>query len=202
MAKQPKSGSKAKRRKKKPPAPSGPSGPPTSFEVPYGSPGALVVGGPIVKAWFTLPLALEQALRARGEAIPPPIHGVMLVDTGATLTAIAQDVAVDLGLPVVDQHEGYGAGGKHRNNVYPARLNIAISGNGGQTYTIHYESAVQGIPELGNYFKNFPAAPRMIGLMGRDLLAHCKVTYDGPKGLVRYEFDHLSIARASSPPQP
>lgn len=128
----------------------------------------------------------------------------MLADTGASFTCIAESVAQELGLPVIDKRSGYGAGGAHVNNVYPVVLKISITNDANITYTIRHEAAVQGIPKLEDHFRQFPGAPRLIGLLGRDLLAHCKMIYDGPAGVVRYEFNDASIQAvgqtASKPP--
>jgi hypothetical protein len=98
--------------------------------------------------------------------------------------------------------EGYGAAGKHSNLVFLARLEIKIvDPKTNQIQGFAWEQEVEGIPELHNF-----AAPltwqgqtmTVSGLLGRDILRHARIHYDGPAGRMRFEFDVASIQNQPS----
>jgi hypothetical protein len=99
-------------------------------------------------------------------------------------------------------HEGLGANGKYSNQVFLARLEIKIADpNTKVVHPFSWEQEVEGIPELHNF-----AAPlkvngqtvRVSGLLGRDILKHAKIRYDGPAGKLHFQFDVASIQRQPS----
>lgn len=57
--------------------------------------------GPIAQVNIAVSAAAESALMAAGQAIPPPIQVTALIDTGASVTAISQGIAQQLGLQPV-----------------------------------------------------------------------------------------------------
>lgn len=54
--------------------------------------------GPLVECRLAVNPELAKTLTDAGEAVPPPIPATMLVDTGASATAIEQGLAQQLGL--------------------------------------------------------------------------------------------------------
>jgi predicted aspartyl protease len=54
--------------------------------------------GPLAQISLAVSGAAETALRAAGDAVPPPVQLTALIDTGAATTAIRQGVAQQLGL--------------------------------------------------------------------------------------------------------
>lgn len=136
-------------------------------------------------------------MRQAGRPVPPAIAGALLLDTGATRTCIALQTATELGLQPTRIQEGYGAAGKHSNLVFLARLEIKIiDSETSQEQGFAWEQEVEAIPELHNF-----AAPltwqektmTLSGLLGRDILRHARIHYDGPAGRIRFEFDIASI---------
>ena len=132
---------------------------------------------------------MATAIASTGRPVPAPITGAILVDTGATTTCISEQSARDLGLRPVDTQETYGAGGKHTNNVYAVHLELRIHQN-----TIGAVIRASGIPSLEQTFQNMGVKingrpVRVIGLLGRDMLRFCKMTYNGLTGDVDYRFD-------------
>lgn len=178
-----------------------PSNLPYKFTSDYG-PDVLANCGPQFFCRWGIPAAMAEAMRKSGRNVPPPIGGAILLDTGATRTCIALKTAIDLGLQPTRMQDGFGAGGKHSNPVFLARLDIQIANpktNAVQEFA--WEQEVEGIPELHNF-----AAPLawqgqtmpVSGLLGRDILRFAKIFYDGPAGRLRFEFDIASLQQQPS----
>ena len=104
------------------------------------------------------------------QPILPPIPFPALVDTGATESCIDEDLAADLGLPVVDEVPIGGVGGAHQAEVYLAQIYIP-------DLDIGYSGRVIGA-RLG--------AGEMLHrvLIGRNFLQYLKLVYDGTSGAV------------------
>ncbi len=173
---------------------------PDRFSVAYASPDVLLHTGPLVVATWSVPESLEKALINAGKPVPDPVSGHMLVDTGATRTSIAKEVAEkQLGLRPTSVARTYGAGGLHENPCYLARFQLEImDGSRGHATGIARESVVMGIPELGNHptAAEFHGKPiRLIGLLGRDFLRHATLTYDGDAGRIEMRLHLHSIPK-------
>lgn len=165
-----------------------PDGPKISFN--YNDPDLLVRTGPLIKATWGVPSAHAEALRAAGKPVPAPVAGLMLIDTGASRTAIAQAVVQELSLKQVGMGYTLGAGGKHTNPIVAALLTVTIEVRPGVTGSIQSDQPVMAIPELDKaispgelVLENYPT--RVIGLLGRDFLRHVTFVYDGQ--LARFE---------------
>ncbi len=183
------------RRQQQPPTP------PAKFTSDYG-PHILATCGPQLFCTWGIPEASAAAMRQAGRTVPPNVPGALLLDTGATRTCIALQTAKTLGLQPTRIQEGYGAAGKHSNLVFLARLEIKIvDPKTNQIQGFAWEQEVEGIPELHNF-----AAPltwqgqtmTVSGLLGRDILRHARIHYDGPAGRMRFEFDVASIQNQPS----
>ena len=172
------------------------SPPKVSFTSDFGA-ATLQNCGPQLFCTWALPRADVDALQKAGRAVPQPVNGALLLDTGATRTCIALQTAIDLGLQPRRMQDGFGAGGAHKNPVFLARLDIRITNpKTNITHGFSWEQEVEGIPELHKF-----AAPlawqnqttKVTGLLGRDILRHARIHYDGPAGIMRFEFDVASI---------
>jgi hypothetical protein len=93
-----------------------------------------------------------------------------LVDTGASLSCIDNIVAATLHLPIVDRQTISGSGGAHEVNMYLAQMFV---------------------PELRTtYYGSFAGVDLAAGgqphvvLIGRDMLQHVRLVYDGLTGQV------------------
>jgi len=167
----------------------------------YSTPESLAVCGPILKATWSVPPALAQALAEGGESAPNPVVGYMLVDTGASATCIALDAAQELRLSPLRYAKSYGAGGLHELPVFGVLLTITFSDPMGGQHGVNGEVEAKGIPELGEYFRRLPMESkgsfpmRMIGLIGRDLLRHATFVYKGSIGQFDFKLDMGSFAQ-------
>ena len=188
------------------PADSAPPGPPVpnKFTVPYGTPAALALLGPLVRGTWSVPEALQRALLAAGRPVPAPVVGHMLVDTGASRTAIATHAAQSLGLHPIGVLKLRGAHGEQDSPLFYARFSLAIADPNGARLAIQMEQRVCGVPDLERAYEKVGAQAadgspvRLIGLLGRDFLQYARMTYDGPQARVTIEVDTKAIK--SGPP--
>lgn len=184
---------KAKRAQKKA-TPTKRTSPLNWLKADYGA--AFLAGtGPVILASWHVPEALQASLRADNQPVPARVFGVMLLDTGATLTSMSVKAAHALGLQPTRISSGYGAGGKHQADIYYAQLQFGMSDGNRQT-VITSEREVQAIPDLDKPFAiRIGGQPRdCIGLIGRDILRHAKVEYDGIKGTLKIRFNLDELA--------
>lgn len=120
--------------------------------------------------------------------MPPPVQGLLLLDTGASHTCIGAEVARELGLQATSLVESHGAGGWHQSPEFFARLSFRVPVGSGQLGTITREHPCASIPALNENFEKYPPPDlagvpttwRLIGLVGRDLLRNMVFRFDGP----------------------
>lgn len=89
---------------------------------------------------------------------------------------------------------GFGAGGQHNNPVYFARFSLAVVDADAVRTELSWEQEVLGIPNLDNrkvVYQNQQLD--VIGLLGRDILRNCRMTYDGPGGILHVQFDQAAL---------
>ena len=131
---------------------------------------ALLRRGPVVKVTVSLEQNMAHQYTQRDEELPAPISGLALIDIGASASAIDEAAAQKMGLPVIDKVNMTSASHKATlKKVYPILIEL------------------QGWPLKFN-------APRALGLeleeqkililIGRDLLQHATLFYNGPNGAI------------------
>lgn len=129
---------------------------------------ALQRQGPVVQVIFGLASSFAQQLIQQGQAVPNPISGLALIDTGASATCIDDSAAKGMGLPVIDVVEMMSA--SHAAvpaNVYPIQLQLI-----GTPIRVEIPRA------LGAELKT----QGIIALIGRDFLQNCTLHYNGFTG--------------------
>lgn len=171
-------------------SPPAPPEPPSGLTHNYG-PGVLSAYGPLIVASWRVPQAVEDFLLSRGEEVPAPVTGALLLDTGATFTCISIKAADALGLKETRMAAGLGAGGDTLNPVFSAKLQIAMLSPDGSSRTLLWELEAQGIPKLNEHFRGaYSGQPmELIGLLGRDILSKTRFLYDGIAGHLALDFD-------------
>jgi predicted aspartyl protease len=113
--------------------------------------------------------SMAQALLQQGQAVPPPKTGFALIDTGASFTCIDDQAAKDLGLPIIDVASISSAShAQHQCNVYPVQISIPPMLILQSPRTIGAALAAQGL----------------LVLIGRDVLQHCLLVYNGGTGSI------------------
>jgi predicted aspartyl protease len=111
---------------------------------------------------------IAQQLLQQGQTLPTPEAGLALIDTGASGTCIDEAAAQRLGLPVVDVATIASASHSAiQQNVYPIQIEVI-----GLPITISAPRAI-GAPL---------AAQGLLVLIGRDVLQHCTLFYNGITG--------------------
>lgn len=131
---------------------------------------ALFRRGPVVQVTISLGTAMAQALQQAGHAVPTPVSGLALIDTGADGTCIDKDQAEAMGLPVIDV--GKMSSATHEDepsNIHPIRVEFA-----GVPIVVEVERA------LCARLKRF----NLLAIIGRDLLMHCNLVYNGIAGTI------------------
>ncbi|SRR5579871_243526 len=78
--------------------------------------------GPLVPVTIGIPAALEQFCAEKGIAIPAPISGYALIDTGASASAVDEDVVLALGVQPIDSIPTNTPHGAGRSSIYPAKV--------------------------------------------------------------------------------
>ena len=127
---------------------------------------ALQLRGPVVQVTVTIEQNAGKALLSQGKTLPQPKSGLALIDTGASNTCIDDQVAQELGLPVIDVASMQSASHeKQLCNVYPVQINTPVV-TLNSPRTVGANLAHQGL----------------LVLIGRDVLQRCNLFYNGPLG--------------------
>lgn len=141
---------------------------------------SIEAGGPIITASVHVSQPRFKALTGAGQAPPPAVHGRFLIDTGASHTCVDPDLIAPLALPQIGT--------------------VAISTpstNGVQHFCQQFDCALFIPNSTGAILHWVPAMPIMAthlksqgidGLIGRDVLKNCTLTYIGSSGLMSLSF--------------
>jgi predicted aspartyl protease len=123
-----------------------------------------------VPVQVTVPQELEQLLKSKGQPVPAPISGFALVDTGATMSMVDDHAIEGLGVGPVGTATLQTAGGPLESALYPVRVVIGVPQQ----------------PMLDLSFGRITSGPLqksgLLCLLGRDLLQHVLLVYDGANG--------------------
>ena len=146
-------------------------------QAPSPFPPGLRLSGPVVPVLIEIPSALTDRLQQTGQAIAAPVSGLALVDTGASVSAVDAGCVQQLGVQPVGMVTVGTAGGSQQQMLYPGRFSFP----GTNLPSIDFSSllgadlATQGVPG--------PRGGPLVALLGRDLLEHFVLVYNGPQGL-------------------
>jgi hypothetical protein len=133
------------------------------------NPQALAVRGPVLQVEIHLPTPLAQLYQNRGTALPQPSVGLAMVDTGASKTCVDGHVISAMSVPPLNRIEIHTPGGLTNQYLYPARFVFP----GTQLPPIDFSSVIGS--EL--------AAQGIVALIGRDVLQHFLLVYNGTAGM-------------------
>jgi len=140
------------------------------------SPLGLQLGGAAISVEIAVPSALAESLAERGEPLPEPRLGQALIDTGASLTAVDEEVLKALGLQPTGQIRlATPCQANVPASIYPVRMSfpkttISVVGDG---------LAVAGVTLRHQGY---------VALLGRNFLARAVFTYNGPGGFFTVAF--------------
>jgi hypothetical protein len=114
-----------------------------------------------------VPIEIGQATPAQLTGSQPPalqaVHA--LIDTGATHSCVAEQLAQHLHLPVIDRQPVSGVAGSQIHDIYLAQLSIPPLG-------MSYRGRLIGV-QLGGPYQ---------AIVGRDFLSRVLMIYDGLSG--------------------
>ncbi len=131
---------------------------------------ALQQRGPIIQVSVGLEQGMAKAITQQGKSVPAPRIGYALIDTGASLSCIDEQVAKDMQLPVVDVGQMVSASHTgHPCNLYP--IHIALV----PTPIVFNASRAMGA--------NL-AVQGCVAIIGRDILQSCTLFYNGAAGQI------------------
>jgi predicted aspartyl protease len=140
--------------------------------VPLSPDAALQSRGPVIQVTVALAASFVQGLQQAGHAVPAPISGWALVDTGASDTCIDTAHAQQMGLPAIDVVTMVSAShAATPQNVYPIRIEFA-----------NVLIVIDAPRAMGAHL----AGQGLLLLIGRDALQHCTFTYNGLAGCITF----------------
>ena len=150
-------------------------GPPQVF------PAGLRIAGPVLQAQVEVPTILATQLQQSGQAIPQPVAGFALIDTGASISAVDIEVVRQLGVQPVGVANVGTAGGPQQQETYPARFTFPGSNLPGIEFNELLGANLTGqvVPVDGR---------PLIALVGRDILERFILVYNGPAGMFTLAF--------------
>jgi predicted aspartyl protease len=143
---------------------------PDGKAVPVPPQAVLTQRGPIVQVTVSVGQQIAAQVLQSGGVLPAPVSGLALIDTGASVTCVDQDAATQLQLPAIDVVQVASAShAAAEQNVYPIQVEVM-----GLPITVNAPRAVGASL----------AAQGLLVLLGRDVLQHCVLVYNGPAGSI------------------
>jgi predicted aspartyl protease len=130
----------------------------------------LASSGPIIQVEIAMPRALQEFCTKKNVQIPPPHTGYALIDTGASVTAIDEEVLEQLSILPIDSIPSATPSGQGRSFVYPTSVSFPSVGIINMPL-----SRVIGCKLKWNNDGN----KEIIMLLGRDLLQYMVLIYNG-----------------------
>ena len=139
-------------------------------------PQALHLIGPTLRVVISVTKEHEANLVKVAQPTPEPVPGGALIDTGASFTCVADHVCQKLGLQPTGMVTLGHAGGKEDRLCYP----IQVSFPGSPLPPLYCPRACSVNLAEGQQGH--------IMLIGRDLLRHFRMVYNGPRGRIELDF--------------
>jgi len=128
--------------------------------------------GPTIDLAVAVARAWQRQLAIQGTSAPSPNTVRALIDTGSDLSVVHPQVLQQLGVQATGsvRVRRPGAGGGFR---LAAMFDIELSIGGVSPGTLWISTPVVGMA---------PSTPTVLALIGRDVLVHCTLFYNGPRG--------------------
>ncbi len=139
------------------------------------SPQLLSQNGPILQVVIEVPSALAQSMISKNQTVPPPVAGIAMIDTGASITSVDVSVLQRLGINPVGVAFVGTAGGPQQQSTYPAKFSFPGSPLPGFEHSQLLGSNLTGQTVLDQQ--------PLIALIGRDLLSQFIFIYNGTVGM-------------------
>jgi Aspartyl protease len=145
-------------------------------------PGALRYHGPIITTDLTVTDTQRAALEHAGQPVPPRVSCRFLIDTGADGCVVKHEFAERAGLKLIsDNAPLHGVGVDTTGRSYMGRI---LFGHRSRVV----EGGIQQIYVDTQVMSGKLETDLFDGLIGRDVLEHFQLTYDGKTGMVRMKY--------------
>jgi len=144
-------------------------------------PRALAYQGPVIITDLTITLAHREALQQAGQSIPAAVRCRFLVDTGADGTVVKHEFAERAGLKLIsDNMSLHGVGVDTTGKAYIGRIAFAVASKlADAKHEMFVDTQIMG----GKL-----ESDSIDGLIGRDVLQHFQLIYDGHTGAIRMKW--------------
>ena len=128
--------------------------------------------GPVIDLAVAVGRSWQRRLAAQGAVVPSPMTVRALIDTGSDLSVVHPQVLQQLGVQATGsiRIRRPGAGGGFR---LAALSDVQLSIGGLSPGTLWISTRVVSVA---------PSTPTVLALIGRDVLEHCTLFYNGPRG--------------------
>lgn len=133
--------------------------------------------GPIIQVRVGISAVLRALLTSIGLSVPPAVQADLLVDTGAEGTAVDDTIIAALGLqPTGSANMRTPSTGAKPLIIPTFEIELTLPANNPKVFPT--------LTVCGGHFLTMGYH----GLIGRDVLAHCRMDYDGPRDFVTLSF--------------
>jgi len=112
---------------------------------------------------------LAEKIGSQGGTVAAPNVGHALIDTGATKSCVDEQALATLAIRPVGQTKVLTPSGSETQFIHPVRLTFVGTTLG----------SIEPIAVLASKLKD----QGLLALIGRDILAHCILVYNGPGGI-------------------
>lgn len=135
--------------------------------------------GPLVPVTVSVPKAMQEYLAQSRSPIPAPVSGNALIDTGAFATAVHEGIFQALGVKPIDVIPTNTPHGQSSSSIYPASISFPALG----LTDMPMERIIGcSLNWAGNDESD------IIMLLGRDLLKHFLMIYNGSNNDITLSF--------------
>jgi len=138
--------------------------------------------GPVITTGLTITEAHRNALITAGRPVPPPVACRFLIDTGADGCVVKHDIAIRAGLKLINANSPIaGVGVDTTGKTYIGRVLFGVESKvvAGAKIQVFVDTQVMS----GDLNTNI-----LDGLIGRDVLQHFTLNYDGQSGRVTMRY--------------
>jgi len=145
-------------------------------------PGILQHHGPIIRTDLTVAAIHREALEKAGLPIPPAVQCRFLLDTGSDGTVVKHEFAVRAGLKLISENVPlHGVGIDTTGKAYIGRIAFGHRSKivAGAMHAIFVDTQI---------VSGTLAVDVIDGVIGRDVLRHFNLSYDGKTGKVRMRY--------------
>lgn len=130
----------------------------------------LLDSGPLIQVAIGIPAALEEFCTQKNIPIPAAVTGYALIDTGASASAVHEEILLGLGVLPIDSIPTSTPHGEGRSFVYPAKVSFPSMGIEGYRMDRLIGSSLNWKTKDDK---------QVIMLLGRDILQYFLLIYNG-----------------------